>query len=383
MRAPKSLYRSSPNSLLFDLGGDRAYHGQRLRRTIHQPREFRHQQQPLCRARHGHRNHTGRLQQRIPSRSSPIPLNTPNQVYLVNLANSVRRSITPLNIPDAAAVAFSPDGIEDLHLRRNNGSSMLRLSPRCRLCKHRLPSAGPVNAHTVGFSPNGAFAFVAESAASGIPAKFDRLQHLLTTRSPPAPLRFPRSLQLPHNPLLMQVLPGVHIEGKDSYGILHSRRNPRAACLDATGFDIVTAATSASQPGTICPQTLKFLSNDPLRPAQRVELGQGTHPARQLLRLRRRLAALHRRRRQRQHPGLRFQHRGGDQRHPAHGQCHSHQRRHVGRCRYHCRRRQRRHGARGQHVPRRQRPVANHFPRLAQLPEPLLHLHAIPRANAP
>jgi hypothetical protein len=46
--------------------------------------------------------------------------------------------------------------------------------------------------------------------------------------------------------------------------------------LDATGFDIATATTSAALPGTSCPQTLTFVSNDPLRPAQRVELGQGT-----------------------------------------------------------------------------------------------------------
>jgi DNA-binding beta-propeller fold protein YncE len=73
----------------------------------------------------------------------------------------------------------------------------------------------------------------------------------------------------------MQVLPNVHIDGRDSYGYpipdgIH------IVALDSTGFDIVTATTSAPVSGTLCPQVLTFTSNDPLRQAQRVELGQGT-----------------------------------------------------------------------------------------------------------
>jgi DNA-binding beta-propeller fold protein YncE len=46
--------------------------------------------------------------------------------------------------------------------------------------------------------------------------------------------------------------------------------------LDATGFDIITSTTSAPATGTLCPQGLAFISNDALRPAQRIELGEGT-----------------------------------------------------------------------------------------------------------
>lgn len=42
--------------------------------------------------------------------------------------------------------------------------------------------------------------------------------------------------------------------------------------MDATGFDILTSTIS----GAGCLPTLTFISNDPKRLAQRVELGQGT-----------------------------------------------------------------------------------------------------------
>jgi DNA-binding beta-propeller fold protein YncE len=46
--------------------------------------------------------------------------------------------------------------------------------------------------------------------------------------------------------------------------------------LDATGFDIITSTISAPAPTNLCPQSLKFISNDPLHAVQRVELNQGT-----------------------------------------------------------------------------------------------------------
>ena len=73
----------------------------------------------------------------------------------------------------------------------------------------------------------------------------------------------------------MQVLPNVHIDGRDSYGNTIPD-GIHLAVLDSTGFDILTATISAPASGTLCPQGLTFISNDPLRPAQRVELGQGT-----------------------------------------------------------------------------------------------------------
>ena len=81
-------------------------------------------------------------------------------------------------------------------------------------------------------------------------------------------------MPLPANPLFMKVLPGVHLEGRDSYGNTIPD-GTHVFVLDATGFDIITSTISPAVPGTLCPQILTFVSGDPNRLAQRVELGQG------------------------------------------------------------------------------------------------------------
>jgi hypothetical protein len=119
--------------------------------------------------------------------------------------------------------------------------------------------------HTVAFSPNSAFAFVAEAAANGNPANLSAF-NTCNNQIAAAPV------PLPANPLFLKVLPAVHIDGTDSSG------NPipdgvHAFVLDATGFDIITSTISPPPAGTLCSQVLTF------SPAQRIELNQGTlHP---------------------------------------------------------------------------------------------------------
>jgi hypothetical protein len=134
--------------------------------------------------------------------------------------------------------------------------------------------SGPANANTVAFSPNAAFALVAEAAANGNSANLTAF-NTCNNQVSASPTLVPAVLSLPANPLFMQVLPGDHIEGTDSYGF-SIPDGTHVLVLDATGFDIATATTSAPAAGSLCPLTLTFISNDPLRPAQRVELGQGT-----------------------------------------------------------------------------------------------------------
>jgi hypothetical protein len=134
---------------------------------------------------------------------------------------------------------------------------------------------GPTNANSVVFSPNGAFAYVGEAAANGSPANLTAFNTCSNQVAISLPNPVPAIVSLPGNPLFVKVLPGMHLEGRDSFGNTIPD-GIHVLVLDATGFDILTSTISAPQPGTLCPQGLTFVSNDPARVAQRIELGQGT-----------------------------------------------------------------------------------------------------------
>jgi hypothetical protein len=183
-------------------------------------------------------------------------IHTPNQVYVVNNTGT----ITALSIPSAVAAAFSPDGLK-AYIAGNTGSSLYTYSPLQAL---QGPTALSGTANAIAFSPNGAFAFVAESAASGGAAS---LTAVSTCNN-----QVVASLGLPANPILMRVLPNVHIDGKDSSGNLIPD-GIHVLLLDSTGFDLVTATVSAPAAGSVCPQGFAF---DPTHPLERIELGEGT-----------------------------------------------------------------------------------------------------------
>jgi hypothetical protein len=265
----------SPNSLMFDLAGDRALMGSQFGAQVINPSNFGTNSSPYIALSTVTGSVLGISNNGTIAVFSQTAQNL-DQTYLVSLANLNSPVINPLSIPDAAATAFSPDALKSL-IFGNGGSSMYVYSTLQAL-EGPIALEGPANANTVAFSPNGAFALVAEAAANGNPANLTAFntcdnQISASPASPGPPV--PAFLTLPHNPLLMQVLPGVHIEGTDSYGF-QIPDGIHVLVLDATGFDIVTGVASAPNQGTICPQTLTFVSNDPLHPAQRIEMGQGT-----------------------------------------------------------------------------------------------------------
>jgi hypothetical protein len=260
-----------PNSLRFDLAGDKAILGSEFGAQVVNPANLGTNSSPYTALG----TVTGTLLGISDNGGVAVFSDTAqsvNQTYVVNLGNVNSPAITPLNISDPVAAGFSPDALNSF-IFGNGGSSMYVYSTVQGL-QGPIALSGPANANTVAFSPNGAFAFVAEAAANGNPANLTAFNNCDIQISTSLTL-VPAVLPLPHNPLLMQVLPGVHIEGRDSYGF-QIPDGIHVLVLDATGFDVITATTSAAQPGTLCPQTLTFVSNDPLHPAQRIELGQGT-----------------------------------------------------------------------------------------------------------
>jgi hypothetical protein len=188
-------------------------------------------------------------------------LHTPNQVYVVNTTNSSAPTATALNITAGDVAAFSPDGLKTFIMGGPSGNSLYIYSTLQSL-QGPITLSGPARA--AGFSPNSAFGFVAEGGASPNVTAFATCNNQVAANLP-----------LPASPILMQMLPNVHIDGRDSYGNTIPD-GVHIAVLDSTGLDIITASISAPASGTLCPQSLTFISNDPLRLAQRIELGQGT-----------------------------------------------------------------------------------------------------------
>jgi hypothetical protein len=251
---------TAPNSFIFDPAGSKAFMGSEFGAQIITPANFGSSNSPFT--------SLGTVTGTTLAVSNnglfavfTDTLHTPNQVYVVNSSNATSPTITALNITAADVAAFSPDGLKTFIIGGPTANSLYVYSTLQSL-QGPITLSGP--AHAAGFSPNGAFGFVAEGGAS------PNITALATCNNQAA-----ATVALPASPLLMQMLPNVHIDGRDSYGNTIPD-GIHIAVLDSTGFDILTATISAPASGTLCPQGLTFISNDPLRPAQRIELGQGT-----------------------------------------------------------------------------------------------------------
>lgn len=270
---PENPLPTSPNSLLFDPAGDKAFMGSDFGALIITPANFGTNNSPFT----GLGTVTGKVLATSNDGTTAVfsdTLHTPNQVYVVNAAAANSLSATPLNISQAVASAFSPDGLKAF-IFGNGGGSLYVYSPLQAL-QGPIALSGPVNANSVAFSSNSAFAFVAEAEANASPANltvFNTCNNQIAA-SPISNLNpnpVPATLSLPANPLFMRVLPGIHLEGTDSSGY-PIPDGQHVLVLDATGVDILTAAIS----GSACPQTLTFISGNPASLVQRIELGQGT-----------------------------------------------------------------------------------------------------------
>ncbi|HEY1676097.1 MAG TPA: hypothetical protein VGG04_00175 [Candidatus Sulfotelmatobacter sp.] len=261
---------TAPNSFLFDPAGAKIFMGSEFGAQTINPTNFGTSNSPFI--------SLGTVTGTILAASNnglfavyTDTLHTPNQVYVVNLTNANAPSTTALSITAGDVAAFSPDGLKTYIMGGPAGSSLYIYSTLQSL-QGPIALAGPARA--AGFSPNSAFGFIAEGGSSPNVTAFATCNNQVATDNgtgTPVPFIVP----LPASPILMQVLPNVHIDGRDSYGYpipdgIH------IFVLDSTGFDIVTATVVSPNSGTLCPQGLVLHSNDPVRKAQRIELGQGT-----------------------------------------------------------------------------------------------------------
>jgi hypothetical protein len=263
----------SPNSLLFDPAGDRAYMGGDFGAQLVTLASFGGNTSPFTSLG----TVTGTVLATSNNGNNAVfsdTLHTPNQVYLVNTTTVTSSSNSVLTIPNAVAAGFSPDGLKTF-IFGNGGSSLYISSPLQGL---QGPIALSGSANSIVFSPNGAFAYVAETAANGNPpivTVFNTCNNQTATNNPTNGVQpIVATMNLPANPLLMKVLPGVHIDGTDSQGF-SIPDGIHVLVLDSTGFDMLTSTISPPVPGTLCSQGLTFVSGAPTL-FQRLELGQGT-----------------------------------------------------------------------------------------------------------
>jgi hypothetical protein len=259
----------APNSLRFDIAGDKAYMGSDFGAQLINPSSFGTNNNPFT----GLGTVTGKVLAISNNGTIAVfsdTIHSPNQVYVVNTASATNLSANALNIAGAATAAFSPDGLKTFITGGTDGSSLYIYSSLQAL-QGPIALSGPANA--IAFSPNGAFAFVAESSSGSASANltaFATCNNQIATDSS----QTVQAVQpLSANPILLRVLPNAHIDGRDSSGNLIPD-GIHVLVLDATGFDVITYTISPPASGALCPQAITFAN--PLLPLQRVELGQGT-----------------------------------------------------------------------------------------------------------
>jgi hypothetical protein len=246
-----------PNSLLFDLAGDKAYAGSAFGAMLITVANLGSSAasafSPFTTARGKVLaiSENGNLAVLSDTQS------TPNQVYVVSAASSSSAAVTPLNISGANAAAFSPDGMKAFIIgckagagQCSNGGDTLYVFSTLQALQTIPLSTSPVSAAWVAFSSNGAFAFLSEASGSG-----SSLAIYNTCNNAPSTdvSRAVQTISLPSQPSFVKVLPdGIHI-----------------IALDNTGLDYITTTITAADSQTLCPQFISASS-------QRIPLGQGT-----------------------------------------------------------------------------------------------------------
>lgn len=241
-------FPTPPNSLLFNLAGDKAFVGSDFGA------------QAITTGSLGTSGNvftalgtvTGKVLAVSPNGSTAVfsdTLHNPNQVYVVS-ASGTSSSTTTLNISGATAAAFSPDGLKAFIIGcktaganqcLNGGDTVYIYSSLQALQTKPLAAA---SATGVNFSSNGAFAFVTGGTGSPTVTAYNVCDNSLALTIP--------LTGATASPRFLKVLPdGVHLIG-----------------LDNTGLDYITTTVSAA-PQNPCPQSISATS-------RHIDVGQGT-----------------------------------------------------------------------------------------------------------
>ncbi|HLW83750.1 MAG TPA: hypothetical protein VKR60_00965 [Candidatus Sulfotelmatobacter sp.] len=286
---------TEPNSLLFDVAGDKAYVGSGFGAFTMNPSNLGTASSPFG----GLGTITGKILAVSTNGQLAVfsdTVHTPNQVYIVNSVNASSPSISDFAISGAVAAAISPDNLKAYILAcvpgggpcGSGGNTLFVYSTLQAL--QTIPLSAPASAVT--FSSTGAFAFVTGGSTNSSVTTFNTCNNALSTPPPPNP-QVPLVITLPAEPLFLQVLPAAGAPPPVTQALLNPLPTATGLdvliALDNTGIDLIaTDATvlGAGEPPTPeppCPQYIEQASNSTpphvTFPPQHIGFGLGTfHP---------------------------------------------------------------------------------------------------------
>jgi hypothetical protein len=267
---------NAPNSLMFDLAGDKAYMGSEFGAFAINPANVGSSTNPftsLPASGTALGFVTGKVLAISTNGNVAIfsdTVSTPNQVYVVN-AGATSAFTIPLNINGAVAAAFSPDGLKAFILG-DGGTTLYVYSPLQALVL--LANPLPTPAKSIVFNSTGSFALLSGGGNTGDLAIYSTCDDSV----PNTPLS---SGTLPAAPLFLKMVPAGNVSLSNALVPV-----PLEAAgldfffgVDNTGIDIIATNSTQASAGTLCPQSIALAhptsGGNPFPPTH-VDIGHGT-----------------------------------------------------------------------------------------------------------
>jgi hypothetical protein len=238
----------SPNSLLYDLTGDKLYMGSDFGAQVLTPANLGTTTSAFAAL--------GTVTGNVLAISNNGALavfsdtkHVPNQVYVVNATNAGSPSATALNISGGSAAAFSPDGLKAFIFGYDaNGNPNLYVYSALQALQ-AIPLAAGTTVQSIAFSTNGAFAYLVEpSVGGGGPALtvYNTCDNQISTSPPPGLTQ--QVIPLSATPIAFRTLPdGLHFVSLGTGG------NIDYITATITGIPPATLTTPSN---SLCPMTV-------------------------------------------------------------------------------------------------------------------------------
>jgi hypothetical protein len=261
---------SPPNSLMFDLPGDRAYAGSEFGAIAISPASLGGSTNPFS-----YLSASGTPMGLVTGKVIAVSHNgtqaifsdtvsTPNQVYLVGASSSA----LPLNINSATAAAFSPDGLKTFIL--GDGGNTLYIYSALQYLEP--PVALPTPASSIVFNSTGSFALLSGGSSPGTLAIYNTCDS--SAVAPPL-----SAGTIPGPPVFLKMVPSGNVPmGNSTIPTLQTQGLDFFFGVDSTGIDIIATTSSLAPLTTLCPPQVT-LAQTPLNATflpTHIDLGVGS-----------------------------------------------------------------------------------------------------------